>query len=62
MLIIIAEMTLRTMHEKLMLCTYIPWQMELQDIISIFNAKTLIELKMEEYEPNTTCNHFKTFE
>ena len=33
-----------------------------QRTVIILNAKTLIELNMEEYEPNRTCNHFKTFE
>ena len=28
-----------------------------QRTVIIFNAKTLIELKMEEYGPNRTCNH-----
>ena len=27
--------------------------------VIILNAKTLIELKMEEYKPNRTYNHFK---
>ena len=47
-------------REKLML--YIPWRRELQDIVGkqatycdhFECKKTLIELKMEEYEPNRT--------